>query len=230
MIVRAAPLLVVLAGCDAVFDLDHAHPPTITDAVDAPPPCFVELFDDGMIDPARWDELSPGNATVIVSEETGGIVARITPGTVAYNGLYSKTTFDMVDGAVDVRVTPAYTGGFVETIFTLHVSAMAQFLISVGAGNFNVRATINNTPMPLIIPYDAAQMRFWRFKHDANADTIATQTSPDRITWTDRMTVPVDPQPVAAAVELVAGAYHTGLPAATMARWENLRVTSPACP
>ena len=230
MILRVAPLLVVLSGCDAVFNLDHAHPPTITDATDAPPPCFVETFDDGTIDPARWDVLSPGNATVAISEETGGVVARITPGTVAYNGLYSKTTFDMVGGAVDVRVTPAYTGGFVETIFTLHVTSTTHFLISVGASNFNMRATINNTPMPMLIAFDAAQMKFWRFEHDANADTITTQTSADRITWTDRMTVAVDYQPTAAVVELVAGAYHSGLPAATMARWENLRVTSPACP
>ena len=232
MSARLAVLAVTLGGCDIVVGLEHVGPPgSGVDAAQdtAPSGCLVERFDDGVIDPTRWDVVSPGNATVMLSEENNGLVARITPGQNAYNGIASKQTFDMVGGSLEIMVTPAYMGGFVETIVTLDVSSLAQFIVSAGAGNFNLKWVINSIPTSMYIPY-TADMKIWRIEHRASTQQIVVQTSTDGTIWTDRLSAMTPYTPTTAKVELLAGEYNTGLPVATSARWEALRVISAECP
>jgi len=223
--------VVLLGGCDVLFGLHDVGPSVDAQGQpDTPSTCFVERFDDGVIDSTLWDQLAPGNQTVAITEESGGLVARITPGQVAYNGLIGKKAFDMVDGSVEVHVTPAYMGGHVETIFSLDVSSLAQFTMSSGADNLNLRGVVNNVAMPSIIPFDAPQMMWWRFRHHSAAQTMTLETSPDGMAWTERFSVPVTYEPSAAKVQLTAGEYSAALPAPTVARWEDLRVISASCP
>ena len=37
------------------------------------------------------------------------------------------------------------------------------------------------------IPYDPAQHRWWRIRHDESSNLIYWETSPDSVTWTEHM-------------------------------------------
>jgi hypothetical protein len=58
------------------------------------------------------------------------------------------------------------------------------------------------------VPYDPAQHRFWRFRHDAPAHLIIFETSPDAANWTERFRATLAPDQTSLIAELSAGTFR----------------------
>jgi hypothetical protein len=73
------------------------------------------------------------------------------------------------------------------------------------------------------VPYNPAQHRFWRIRHDAAADRILFETSADRATWTTRRAVARQLPITALKVELSAGTWEP-ISAPGTAIFDNFRL------
>ncbi|MBC7929611.1 MAG: DUF4214 domain-containing protein, partial [Rubrivivax sp.] len=66
---------------------------------------------------------------------------------------------------------------------------------------------INGSKTSFGIPYDPAQHRFWRFRHDAPARIIVFETSPDAANWTERFRASLAADQRQLIAELSAGSF-----------------------
>jgi hypothetical protein len=148
-------------------------------------------FNDNWTNVARWYQ--NGNTDIRVSERDGQL--QVSPFiAAAYDGYYARTGINMTNqGAMVEAVRPTFGDGL-DTYFILEDKsngAQNRLLFNVGGASGYLRMEeryFNGTYTSIStrIPYDAAQHRFWRFRHDAAADTIKWETSPDGLTWTVR--------------------------------------------
>jgi hypothetical protein len=67
---------------------------------------------------------------------------------------------------------------------------------------------INGSKTSFGIPYDPAQHRFWRFRHDAPARLIVFETSPDAANWTERFRAQLLANQAQLIAELSAGSFR----------------------
>jgi hypothetical protein len=67
---------------------------------------------------------------------------------------------------------------------------------------------INGSKTSFGIPYDPAQHRFWRFRHDAPARLIIFETSPDAANWTERFRAQLLANQTQLIAELSAGSFR----------------------
>jgi hypothetical protein len=81
----------------------------------------------------------------------------------------------------------------------------------------------DGAPSQTSIPYDAAEHRHLRIRHDCVADTVSFETSPNGTTWTARRTIPRTIDLRAAYVELEAGTFQPEA-APGQAIFDNVRV------
>jgi len=143
-------------------------------------------FNDNARDVSKW--LAPTLTGFTVAEQNGRL--EITPGatTVCYGGYKSAFTVDLTDTRVSVEASiPQFSNGYIIDGF------VSYFMLSHSVGN-NLAFSIDPTSLMMqqepggvvantTIPYDAAQHRFWRFRHDAVTDTLKWETSSDGLTW-----------------------------------------------
>ncbi|HEY0098041.1 MAG TPA: S8 family serine peptidase [Pyrinomonadaceae bacterium] len=199
----------------ATFDnLWHEPNPT-------PPLVMADNFDDNLINPAMWatpDQTSP----TIVSELNGRIEVMLQPNIAAYNALHLARTFDFRDKTLQVEVQPASQAGGVETSFQLYFDNSNYFIFGAGAGSLTCDALVNGVRDRTSLDWDDS--RFWRFRHDADANTVNFETSMDGTTWATRKTVtPAFPLNTLRAA-LAAGASGTGNSAPGAAIFDNFRL------
>ena len=67
---------------------------------------------------------------------------------------------------------------------------------------------INGSKASFGIPYDPAQHRFWRFRHDAPARVIVFETSPDAVNWKERFRAALASDQKQLIAELSAGSFR----------------------
>ena len=92
--------LVAVTGCDVVFGLSggggddgaDGAPPAADAPVDATPSCFVDDFDDGVLDVGVWEPFGTTGAPDI-SETGGDFVVTLPPTALAYYGQSSLRQF-----------------------------------------------------------------------------------------------------------------------------------------
>jgi hypothetical protein len=168
-----------------VFDnLWHEANPT-------PAVARADDFNDNVIDPRMWsmfDNAPP--ATVI--EQNGRVEVSPAPNTVGWPGVYLPTTFDFRDKTMQVEVQPATQTGSVYTCFKIYLDAYNNnyLMFITGAGYDFYDATADGVLDRTYTPRDAG-IRYWRFRHNSDTDTVSFDTSADGATWTTRKTVPV---------------------------------------
>jgi hypothetical protein len=83
---------------------------------------------------------------------------------------------------------------------------------------------IAGTKTSVSIPYDPAQHRFWRFRHDAPAHIIIFETSPDAAAWTERFRANLPADQTQLIAELSAGSFQPS-PAPIEALFDNFLVS-----
>ena len=154
-----------------------------------------------------------------------------------YNGYVSANSFDLRGGSVSVELVQAATGG-ADTIFAIgsdsdnfyrfvvHSAGPATSLARTDKG---IEASVA-APVPellfqvrvggiltaLSIPYDPVQHRFMRFRHEALANAILFETSPNNVDFTERHRVVLVRSVSALTAELSAGTSNPTNPGATI--------------
>lgn len=197
------------------------------------PACLLDLFLDSRVDSGMWELWLPENEPVVVAEEAGqlGIVIAPNIGRV-YNGIQSRGRYDMLGGNARVEVTPASQEVGVETNFSVDVDSSLGFEMSAYANRLHlVVHSSGGVSNSIAIDYDPVAHKFWRIRHDPTAGSMELETSPDGEGWTSRRSSTVSRPPTGVIVSLLAGTYiDLGVAAPGVAYFDNLKLTSAACP
>ncbi|MFN2511681.1 MAG: Calx-beta domain-containing protein [Pyrinomonadaceae bacterium] len=157
-----------------------------------------------------------------------------------FNGYVSANSFDLRGGAVSVELVQAATGGADTTFavgsdldnfyrFMVHTAGPATNVALTDKGRDGIERSLDTTVPELLfqvnvggqltalsIPYDPVQHRFMRFRHDAPANAIVFETSPDSIGFTERHRVVLMRSVSALTAELSAGTSNPINPGATV--------------
>jgi subtilisin family serine protease/regulation of enolase protein 1 (concanavalin A-like superfamily) len=198
-----------------IFDnLWHEPNPT-------PPVVYADNFDDNVINPLMWDAPDPVSPTT-VSEQNGRIEIALQPNTAGYNALYLAGNIDLRDKTLQVEVQPASQAGWVETYLLLYHSSGNYFALNASNNLLASNVWVNGVRDYSVVNWN--QHSFWRLRHDADANTVNFESSPDGVTWTTLKTV-VAPFPLdSLKASLVSGAWGTGNAAPGTAVYDNFRL------
>ncbi|HYP52444.1 MAG TPA: hypothetical protein VEQ42_02830, partial [Pyrinomonadaceae bacterium] len=185
-------------------------------------------FNDNLLDAARWTPAGPVDGPTSVREQNQRLEVALTPNAAGYNGVSSAAAFNFWNKSLQVEVPQvASTAGWVETAFELKLDNNNSYLIDVGAqGSFVFDALTNGVRDRTVITYNAAQHRFWRFRHNAAAHTMNFEVSGDGRAWTTIKTVKVNFSLEAVRAWAFAGAWGTGNASPGAAYFDNLRLES----
>ena len=203
--------------------------------VAAPTPPLTDNFDSNQRDAQKWSigtltqPVGAFDPQVTVVQQNGRLVITPRAGLAGrhYNGYVSVNSFDFTNARAVVEVPQVATGG-AETIFGIGSDNQNYFRFVAGPSNspglakfapealeqigvldvaqvlvFQVR--VAGTVSQEVIPYDPVAHRFWRFRHDAPANAIVFETSPDNSAFTERYRKTLEKSVSALAVELTAG-------------------------
>lgn len=142
-----------------------------------------------------------------------------------YNGYVSANSFDLRGGSVSVELVQAATGG-ADTIFAIGSDSdnFYRFMVHTAgpvpttSGRDGIEKPSNTAVAQLLfqvnvggvltalsIPYDPLAHRFMRFRHEAPANAIVFETSPDNIAFVERHRVVLSRSVSALTAELSAG-------------------------
>ena len=86
-----------------------------------------------------------------------------------------------------------------------------------------LEATVHGATTTTTLPYNATQHKFWRLRHQPGTNTIAWETSADRVSWATLRTAAVGSTWPACRLELVAGT-HQKESQPGIAAFDNVRV------
>ncbi|HEX8456548.1 MAG TPA: S8 family serine peptidase, partial [Pyrinomonadaceae bacterium] len=178
-------------------------------------------FNDNALDARKWN--APANASVSVAEQNGRLEITPPASTTGYDGYTSINTIDLTDARATVEAVNAPPIYGLETYFELADANGNYLLFDVGGGGLLMQQVSNGVMSRTLIPYDAAQHRFWRFRHNRAADTVSWETSPDGVVWTAQRTVPRPFSITNLQTILIAGKYTATTPTMTVV-FDNLRI------
>ena len=180
-------------------------------------------FNDSVQDTTRWGASVPAGMTVVEQNQR----VELTPpaDTTGYGSYYTINTADLTDARATVEVvqsTQQYYG--IETYFELSDPATGNYLLfATGGGNFVLQDMANGVANRIVLSYDPAQMRFWRFRHNRVNDTIVWETSADGKTWVAQRTAARRFSLTNLQTQFVAGKYTATTPTST-AVFDNLKL------
>jgi hypothetical protein len=139
-------------------------------------------FNDNVRDAAKWNLLAtPGS---VIVEQNGRL--EITPAAAMpnYDGYISATTFDLTDARSTVEAVSVPTTNGFATFYGLTDASGNYLLLGVlSNGTLLMQHSVGGVVTNSTLPYNAAQHRFWRFRHNRADDTVNYETSPDGVTW-----------------------------------------------
>ncbi|HLL75845.1 MAG TPA: Ig-like domain-containing protein, partial [Pyrinomonadaceae bacterium] len=208
-------------------DNDYGHtvsaPVTITVK---PVTALSDDFNDNSADAAKWDTILPPGMTVV--EQNRRLEITTPSSGVGYGGYHARETFNLTNRRATVEMVQAAYNHSLDTYFVLHDKTTDRnsyfFAIGGNPGLFLMQETFNGVRGEYIsIPYDPAQHRFWRIRHDPAADTVNWETSPDGLQWTVRLAAPRRFDVSNLQARLYAGRYTTTSPP-HVAVFDNYRV------
>jgi hypothetical protein len=160
--------------------------------------------------------------------QTGGrleITPRVNTSGERHRGIGSVNTIDLTGGSAQVQVTPA--NGRSDTIFALSGSGNNFLVFGRGYQTIWCEQIVAGTRSYVTIADTSTTVRYWRIRHDAGADTVIFETSPDSVTWTTLNSV-VRAIPITALrVELCAGTFKSEA-APGRAIFDDVLVVGPA--
>lgn len=184
---------------------------------------FTDDFNDNSLDPSKWSVIDPSSPAV-VSEQGQELRITLAPGTAAYNGVYTNSTYDLRGRTVQVDMVQYVSqAGWAENYFEAVLDGQNYFYISAGAGSMVCAAVTNGLTDRVVTNFDPGA-RYVRIRHDQSANSINFETSADRIVWTLRKSVTAGFSLAALRFELVAGAWGTGNGAPGAARYDNIQL------
>jgi tartrate-resistant acid phosphatase type 5 len=197
-----------------------------------PASVFSDDFNDGVRDPAKWDlgilsrNASNFDTLVVVAEQNGqlSITPRASVNGNSYSGYVSAAGWSLQNSRTSVQVLQKASGN-AATIFSVGTDKNNWYGFRAKGSSLFLESRINSATTEVILTYDAVQHRFWRLRHDAAADTIVFETSPDNANWTARRSVARQLSLAAVQIELIAGTTGS-VPAPGAAVFDNFTLGS----
>lgn len=191
------------------------------------PPLFTEDFNGASLNTAKWTTVIPNSTWV--TQQSQRLQITIPPNTAGYDGVQSNSSFDFTNRMVQVEVVqPISQAGWCENFIQVWLDGSNYFLIDAGGGSMIFRSMVGGANNQTALALNAYVERFWRIRHDQNANTIYFETSSDGSTWTVRKTAAVGFSLTALRVSLFAGAWGTGNGAPGAAMYDNLQLLASA--
>jgi hypothetical protein len=201
------------AGIDAASPPD-ATPPPVPDA--APGPLFSDSFDGGGL--TGW---LPWTHTGCTSTEVSGALQLTFNNSVGpYCGADTAQTFDLRGRSVTVEVAQGPVDSGFEAYLLLFDGADQVMMIRGDTGLIMQFRSAAGVTASRTIANDATAQRHWRISESGG--TVFFETSPDRVTWTQRHSAASPIDLTSLRVELAAGRY-AGSGAITV-RFDNVEV------
>src|SRR6185295_15513498 len=116
---------------------------------------FFDDFNDNSLDANKWTVITP-TSPVVVSEQGQQLRITLPANTASYNGVISKSSFDMRGGSVQAQVVqPVSQAGWTENQLMAQLDAQNYLLFSVGAGSIVLRSMVNGANDQVVVPFDA---------------------------------------------------------------------------
>ncbi len=208
-----------------------ATTPTITAifdnylAEDNPPSRILlsDNFNDNTRDVAKWN-IDDANSVVTALEQNQHLEIAPAPQATGYNGFTSANSIDFTNTSAAVEVLQSTTGSS-ETHLQLSIDDSNNIITVVSGGNIIFQYSVNGVRSRTYVPYDPAQHRFWRIRHDIAGDEIVWETSADNITWVVQRTAPRPLAITSMRVRLTAGKWtNTNSTTPGTAIFDNLKV------
>jgi RHS repeat-associated protein len=188
-------------------------------------PVFADNFDDNLFDASFWTRYYAGAPTV--SEQSSQLQVAFSPNTAAYNGVYSNSTYDLTGRMVQVEVPQVISqAGWCENYLQVELDANNYFMIQVGVGTLLLRSRVNGVNDQTTIPFDSTAHKFWRIRHDQNANVIYFETSANDTVWIIRKTVTPGFSLTSLRIDLFAGCYGTGNSSPGTVKYDNVKLLS----
>ena len=199
------------AGADAASPPDAGSPP---DA--APAALFADSFDDSGL--AGWQ---PWTHTGCTSAEVGGALAlTFNSSSGPYCGADSQQTFDLRGRSVTVEVAQGPIDSGFEEYLLLFAGADQVAMVREETGLLMHFRSAAGVTASRTVANDVTAQRHWRVRESGG--TVFWETSPDRVTWTQRHSAASPIDLTSLRLELAAGRF-AGFGAITV-RFDNVEV------
>jgi len=99
-----------------------------------------------------------------------------------YNGYFSTSHWSILDAHADIGIAQTPSIGS-SMIFALTLDSDNWYGFVLEDGTLYFQSKVSGIKSPKFIKYNAAEHRFWRFRHDASSNLLFWETSRDGITW-----------------------------------------------
>lgn len=157
----------------------------------------------------------------------------LAPNATARNGLVSRRSFDLTDGSVEVEIDSRSgpRGPRAEAGFEVRSGGELGFSIALEQGMLTARLDDHGTVSNTTVPYDFGDHRLWRLRHEAATGLVHFETSDSSTTaWTALRSEPAPAAVTALSVALYGHTYDFGNPGPGTIGFDDLRLTTAACP
>jgi subtilisin family serine protease len=208
-------LATAVVGTTTFDNLWHESNPT-------PPVAYGDNFDDNLLDARMWKPLYT-DSPVTVAEQNQQLELALMPNTAGYNGLITAAAFDFRDKVMQVEVPQtASQAGWVETFFQLYLDDSNYFTISTSNNSVACDVWVNGVRDRSGSNWDGS--RYWRYRHNVDANTVSFETSANGTTWTTLKTVNAPFALGSMKARLISGAWGTGNATPGTAVFDNFRI------
>jgi PKD repeat protein len=167
---------------------------------------------------SAWDTAVP----VLEQNQRLEIAPRATVTGLHYNGYVSAATWNFTNANLSVEVVQT-SSGTADTGMVIGIDAKNFYLAEVEGGRLYFTQVVAGARSETSVVYSATTHHFWRIRHDASANTIVFETSPDRVTWTAQRTLTRQLTLTAMKVELGGGTWE-GVASPGIAIFDDLRL------
>jgi hypothetical protein len=174
-------------------------------------------FDDNARDTTKWSIATlndaPADFDPLVSVVEQNSRLNITPRSGVYGNHYggyvSVQAWDLSGRQALVEVVQVTNvNDWADTVFAIGIDSQNWFRFVKERDQLYLQTKVGGVKTSTNVPYNSAQQRFWRFRHDAATDQVLFETSADGVGWVTRRTVARGIPVAALRVELSAGTFN----------------------
>lgn len=241
--VRAASalLLLPLAGCDLLFQLQHVDGsdggPATGDGA-AVPRCtgtskLRSTFDDDAALARSWDKVLEAGTSAAIVDQTLVVTAGVPTG---YGYVTTNTSYDFRGGTMQTRLVDASVTENAETFFEVRLPTADRQRCYIGVQYDSTNSTYlvfacksdvtGELPGAKIVTYDPVAHRYLRMQQQGTG--MLFFTSVDGVDWTQRNQIDTPLYSYASVTFLYgAGAYDPGVSQPTSGHYDDFELCTP---
>lgn len=219
-------ILLLLAGCDVLWSIDHVPTRDAPPPIDGPPACMPTDDFAGMDIAPEWNQFR-NNPYGITQDETLRLDLGGAPTTNGEAGVRYLRAFDMRGGSVEVEVPHVVNAdNNLENYMRLRARGDNSRNYSIRYGNDKLDFRIEgrgDTPFP-VITYSAQNHRFWKISNEPGTNMVSFWTRGISDGWFLQTMKPAAIPLDAMEIMFVAGTYNGGTMTPGYAEYDNFAV------